>query len=259
MLLASLSSGSCGVRPGPGAGGEPETPAYEVLAAAHNDRVARLDRISARGVIELWWTDDDGRHFEQGEADLWVALPRRTALNISKVGHRIMWIGSDDEQTWLFDFRDGVTTLHVAPDGQAAPDGPMPFEPTLLLELGGLTPLPAAGGQVRYDDEFDAWAVTAADRLVLFLDQESLLPVRAELYDDEGRILLYSAMKRARYERVGLSGTSPLAGPLFPTLINLKSADDRFEVRLSARGPTDSDVNPDYFDLGWLKGHFKPL
>jgi hypothetical protein len=45
---------------------------------------------------------------------------------------------------------------------------------------------------------------------------------------------------------------------MFPTLVNIKSTDDRFEVQLSARGPNDRGVNADFFDIGWLKGWFKP-
>lgn len=256
--VALLLIVSCRGRSGPGADSAYAVPDYEVLAAAHNDRVERLGRIAARGVIEMWWTDDDGRHYEQGELDLWISLPSRTALNISKLGHRFMWIGSDDRQTWLFEFRDGVTTLHLADPDRLMAEGVMPFEPTLLLELGGLTPLPAAGGEVRYARDHDAWAIRAPDRPVLFLDRQSLLPVRAELLDDVGGILLYSAMKRSRYERVKLSGVSPLGGPMFPTLVNIKSTDGRFEVQLSARGPNDSGVNANFFDLAWLKGWFKP-
>ncbi len=257
-LLPLLLLVSCRVQSGPEAAVEHDVPGYEVLAAAHNERIERLGRIYARGVIEMWWTDENGRHYEQGELDLWIALPRRTALRISKLGHLFMWIGSDDRQTWLFEFRDGVTTLHLADPSQAPVGGVMPFEPTRLLELGGLTPLPADGGEVRYARDHDAWAVRAPDRPVLFLDRQSLLPVRAELLDEEGRVLLYSAMKRSRYERVELSGVSPLGGPMFPTLVNIKGTDGRFEVQVSARRPNDNGVKAKYFDLGWLKGQFKP-
>jgi len=256
--MMALLLASCRTQTGPDAGGDLDVPRYEVLAEAHNERVERLGMISARGVIELRWTDDDGSHYEQGELDLWIALPRRTALSISKLGHRFMWIGSDDRQTWLFDFRDGVTTLHLTDQSQVTAEGALPFDPTLLLELGGLTPLPAAGGEVRYAPDHDAWAVRAPNGPVLYLDQQSLLPVRAELLDDEGRILLYSTMKRSRYERVDRAGVSPLGGPMFPTLVNIKDADGRFEVKLSARGPNDSGVNANFFDLGWLQGRFKP-
>ncbi len=255
-LLPLLLLVSCRVQSGPAADRDHDVPGYEVLAAAHNERVQRLGMIAARGVIEMWWTDDDGRHYEQGELDLWIALPRRTALRVSKLGHLFMWIGSDDRQTWLFDFRDGVTTLHLTEEGLT--DTAIPFEPRLLLELGGLTPLPAAGGAVRYARDHDAWEVRAPNRPVLFLDRQSLLPVRAELLDEAGRILLYSAMKRTRYQRVDLAGVSPLGGPMFPTLVNIKSTDDRFEVQLSARGPNDSGVKAKYFELSWLKDHFKP-
>ncbi len=228
-------------------------PAYETLAAAHNDRIDRIREVYARGVVELWWTDDDGRHHEQGEADLWVAPPRRTALYVSKLGHRFMWIGSDDQNAWLFDFRGDPTTLSVADRGELSQ---VPFEPTLLLELGGLTRLPAAGGQVRYDDERDAWAVTTPQGLRLYLDRGALLPVGAELVD--GDALLWSRMKLSAYDRIDLVGHSPLAGPRFPTIVDLGSSDGRMKVRLVVRAPTDDEVEPRYFDLAWLRERFCP-
>ena len=248
-------------RTGPGTGGAAgfETPSYEALVHGHNSRVDRIGEVYARGVIELWWTDDDGRHHEQGEADLWVAPPRRTALNIAKLGRRLMWIGSDDDTAWFFDFRQDATTLYIAAGGELAATSAVPFDPTLLLDLGGLTRLPASGGNVRYDDDRDAWVVTARDHPRLFLDRETLLPVRSELLDEEGRILLYSAMKLSRYERIEITGASPLAGPRFPTLVDIVSTDGRIKVRLSVRGPTGGDVAPRYFDLRWLTDRFKPV
>lgn len=170
-----------------------------------------------------------------------------------------MWIGSGDDQAWLFDFRQGATTLYLAADGELAAVSAVPFEPTLLLDLGGLTRLPASGGHVRYCDERNAWVVTALDHPRLFLDRETLLPVRSELLDEEGRILLYSAMKLSRYDRVDLTGASPLAGPWFPTLVDIVSTDDRIKVRLSVPGPTDDEVWPRFFDLRWLRDKFKPV
>ncbi len=242
---------ACKTVPGPVT--ELEVPAYETLAAAHNDRVDRIREVYARGVIELWWTDDDGRHHEQGEADLWVAPPRRTALYVSKLGHRIMWLGSDDDTAWLFDFRNDTTLLHVADRGHL---GEVPFEPTLLLELGGLTRMPPTGGQVRYDDERDAWAVTTAQGLCLYFDRGALLPIGAELVD--AGVLLYSRMKLSEYDRIDMVGHSPLDGARFPTVVDLGSSDGRMEVRLVVRAPTDDEVAPRYFDLDWLRDRFCP-
>ena len=251
MLSALILPAACETVPGPVA--EVDVPAYETLAAAHNDRVDRIREVYARGVIELWWTDDDGRHHEQGDADLWVAPPARTALHVSKLGHRFMWIGSDDDRVWLFDFRQDPTTLHVADRGELSE---VPFEPTLLLELGGLTRMPATGGQVRYDDERDAWAVTTPEGLILYLDRGALLPVAAQRADAE--VLLYSRMKLSGYDRIDLVGHSPLDGARFPTVVDLGSTDGRMEVRLVVRAPTDDEVEARYFDLTWLRDRFCP-
>ena len=117
---------------------------------SHNSRVDRIRQVYARGVIELWWTDDDGRHHEQGEADLWVDPPRRTALNISKLGQRFMWIGSDDARYWFFDGLDrGETVLYVG-DHDAArlvPDrAALVTNPFALLDLMALVRLPNPRG-----------------------------------------------------------------------------------------------------------------
>jgi len=170
-----------------------------------------------------------------------------------------MWIGSDDDHAWLFDFRRDATTLYLAAVGELAAFSAVPFEPTSLLDLGGLTRLPASGGHVRYDDDRDAWVVTVLHHPRLFLDRQTLLPVRGEMLDEEGRIVLYGAMKLSRYERVNLTGASPLAGPRFPTLVDIVSTDDRIKVRLSVPGPTDDDVEARYFDLRWLRERFKPV
>ena len=101
--------------------------------------------------------------------------------------------------------------------------------------------------------------MTAPDHPRLYVDRETLLPVRAELLDDEGRILLYSVMKLSRYERLDVTGASPLAGPRFPTLLDIVGTDDRIKVRLSVPDPTDDEGWPRFFDLHWLRDAFKPV
>ena len=147
MLLASCQKPPIDDTDAPGL----KAPRYVTLAEAHNARIDRLGTIYARGVIELRWTDDDGKHVEQGDLDLWIALPHQTALNISKFGERLMWLGSDDRQSWLFDFRGDEKVLYRATGDQRSDDradAQLPIDPTALLRLSGLIRLPPRASTV---------------------------------------------------------------------------------------------------------------
>ncbi|MCH6551380.1 MAG: methyl-accepting chemotaxis protein, partial [Planctomycetes bacterium] len=141
----------------------PEAPAYGTIAGAHNARIERLRTIYSRGVLEIRWSDETGRHFEQGSVDLWVALPRHTALRVAKLGEVVLWLGSDDHHYWLFDRFAQETTLVVGAHDEA----PWPVHataftvrPLSLLDLMGLTPLPdGAALDVVFDAERDAWVL----------------------------------------------------------------------------------------------------
>lgn len=246
-----------------GSAGGPDVPPYAQLAAAHNERVGGLGDVAARGVIELRWTDDEGRHFEQGELDLWMTLPRRTAIFVSKLGERFIWIGADGTRAWFFDFRGGETVLSVS-DADRAEGGAMgdvPMLPSTVVALAGLRALPeTSGAEVEYDAARDAFILTDPDAtrpLRLFLDRATGLPVRAEIRLDAA--MLASDITLDRYERVRTRGRPPLAWPLFPTLIDLSGDADELRVKLSVRSPSDEDVRPDYFDLDWLTDRFAPV
>lgn len=242
-----------------------DPPSYAQLAEAHNARIERLDRVSARGSIELRWTDQDGDHFLPGDVDLWMELPDRTAMNIEKFGERFLWIGSDGSSAWMFDFRDNPTSLHVAPAAEAAwvaAEGEPPIKPSAILALWGLRPLPAAGSHdppVGYDRGLDAWIVTAPDPggpVRLYLDRSTTLPIRAEILDAAGRVLLLGRLKLSRYERVSITGEAAGSGPRFPTLSDLEGED--VQIKLSLPSPADDGVEARFFDLDWLRSAFKP-
>ncbi len=259
-LLLVLLSGCQGPK-GQAGGPIPEPPPYEELARAQNDRVDRIDRVYGRGVIELTWTDEEGRHFEQGDLDLWLQLPDRAALNITKFGQRLFWLGSNASSTWIFDFRGDESVLHVAPVGQAP--GTLPLEPSIMAALCGLAELPPdMRSPVRYDAEHNAWVVAAESRgraVRLYLDRKALLPVRAELLDETGEVALFSRLKLSRYERIAAAGSPAGSGPLFPTLIDLLSSDDRLAVKLSVPSPSDDVLEERFFDLDRLIEAFKPV
>ncbi len=244
-----------------------EAPPYVTLAEAHNARIDRLGTLYARGVIELRWRDDDGKHVEQGDLDLWIALPHQTALNISKFGERLMWLGSDDRQSWLFDFRGDETVIYRATDDQRSDDrddAQLTIEPASLLRLRGLIRLPPEEAQgpapVGYNAQLDAWVLMIplpGEMLRLHLDRATLLPVRVDAMSPDGRLLLYSQLRLDRYESVAMVGVGPWQRPKFPTLIDIFNADDTAAVKVAARSPTDQ-VKDRFFDLDWLISVFAP-
>ncbi len=249
---------SCNGPRGPADGTAPDAPPWEELARTQNDRVDGIERVYGRGVIELNWTDEEGRHFEQGDLDLWLEPPDRAALNITKFGERLFWIGSDGSRTWMFDFRGDEAALLA---GDAAGSQELPLEPSLLFALCGLARLPHAAVPVGYDAEHDAWSVAAESRgraVRLYLDRKTLLPVRVEIPDDAGRAVLFSRLKLSRYERIAVAGRPVGSGPRFPTLVDLLSSDDRLAVKLSVPSPSDDALDERFFELDHLIETFKP-
>jgi hypothetical protein len=237
-------------------------PSYAELAAAHNARAGRVERVYADGSIELRWSDADGRHFAPGHVDLWIEPPDRTAVYVSKGGERIMWLGSNGPTAWAFDFRDRQTVLSVAGPGAGGGDD-LPFDPADLFGLCGLAPLPAAGSVAGFDEARDAWLVVpdpAAGAVRLYLDRQTVLPVRVERLDPRGVVVLASDLTLRRYERIEVVGSAPGSGPRIPTLIDIHGIEGDAHVKLSIYSPTDDrqQIDPNYFDLQWLIESFAP-
>ncbi|MEE8155219.1 MAG: hypothetical protein V3T53_09740 [Phycisphaerales bacterium] len=242
-------------------------PSYETIAARHNDRLDRLTALNAAGSIELRWTDDQGRHFESGRAEVWIVLPDRTAMDVQKLGERLMWMGSNGSDTWMIDFRGDETVLYLhdaSSENQPEAADRVPIEPVTLLKLLGLGRLPAESetdsSPVTYDAGREAWVVTvreADDLLRLFFDRESFLPTRVELLSLDHEILRHSTLSLRRYDLVQMVGLVPGTQPRFPTLAEVFNADGSGSIKLALRGPTDA-VKDKYFELDWLLRAFRP-
>lgn len=267
-MTCTATLSSCQTMPRPGAGGsELQVPSYETIATRHNDRLDRMTSVNAAGAIELRWTDDQGRHFESGRAEVWIVLPDRTAIDVQKFGERLMWMGSNGSNTWMIDFRGDETVLHLHDANSENPPEAadrVPIEPVTLLKLLGLGRLPAEAETdslpVTYDAGREAWVVTvreADDLLRLFFDRESLLPIRVELLSPDHEILRHSTLFLRRYDLVQMAGVVPGTQPRFPTLAEVFDADGSGSIKLALRGPTDA-VKDKYFELDWLRRAFRP-
>ncbi len=225
-----------------------------------------LSRVYARGNVEFRWTDDDGGHFQGGDLDLWIALPDRTAMSISKFGERILWLGSRGKRAWVFDFGGDETVLSCVcyEEFQAPGDAAGIFVmPQSLLGLCGLTRLPEPSAEhpsVNLDPHSDALMVTVRrpnGTRRLFIDRDTLLPVGVEDLSADGAILVSSTINLARYAPVAVEGAGPGQRPMFPTLIDIDAADKSATIKIAVRRPTNV-VKEKYFDLNWLMSVMPP-
>ena len=75
----------------------------------------QLTKLHRSGVCELRWTDESGRrHFEpQVDCDLWWQPPSSFALQFSKLGETLGWVGGNGTQLWLFDLLSDPTQLTI--------------------------------------------------------------------------------------------------------------------------------------------------
>jgi hypothetical protein len=230
-LIGGLWGGGCQN----GQKGAPHhAPTYEQLATKHNQRIAMLQTLHAEGVIELTWRDDRGKHFEQGEMDLWLRLPSHSALQVKKLGDTYLWLGSNDDHYWLFDLFSDVKTLHVGRHDQASGGGAglglgaFRVQPRALIDLLGLSPIEGVAEveqSVSYDPGHKAWMIESPGRgggMRIFFDVQMHLPIRIESLAPNGEAELVSTHRR--YESVMMQGMSPVAFPKMAELIDIASA-----------------------------------
>lgn len=79
----------------------------------HNIRVGRLETFESRASLELRYSDADGSHFDQCEADIFLASGGRGALRATKVGTNLLWVGSDGVRGWIFRLDKDPTSLTI--------------------------------------------------------------------------------------------------------------------------------------------------
>lgn len=203
-------------------------PTRGAIVAAHNERVGKLRTTNSDGVIELRWSDEQGNHSEQGDIELWQTTGDRTALDISKIGERLLWMGSSGEQWWLFDLmRKDDRVLYVGSrDALGERFGALGVKPLALLDLLGLSPIEpseADAQAVGVDAESKAWTLQTqgrGGRLRIAFDQATLLPKRIELLDDLGAVVATSTL--SRYESVEVPGLAVMARPKMPLTIDIR-------------------------------------
>lgn len=199
------------------------------LIAAQNDRAARLATTCSDGVIELRWEDDKGEHTDQGDIELWQTTGNRTAARISKLGEDLFWLGSMDEQWWLFDLTTkGDRVLYRGTHEQVGERlAGLGVRPLALLDLMGLTAIAAdPAGEARplgIEKTGKALRLEARGRggpLRYEFDATSLLPTSIQLLDTAGAVIAASTL--SRFESVPAPNTAIMARPKMPRTIDIQ-------------------------------------
>lgn len=172
---------------------------FDAIVAAQNARAARLESLESRASLELRYSDADGDHFDQCEADIFLASGGRGALRATKVGNNLLWVGSDGRRGWIFRLEKQPTSLTVfedigafAPGQQLAGDGSAEFSllsPGAVRAIAGLGAIPegyalravvgASGPEVESRFEVVTPLSDAADAVLRF--SKSGLPERVRI------------------------------------------------------------------------------
>lgn len=189
------------------------------LAAAierYNQRVGPLDRLWARTVVQVTYTDDDGRRrVEQFEGHFQYRHPDHALLTFEKVGKMYAALGADEHRYWWIE-RNGTGRAYVGHHEQVTPrriaELGVPVHPLTLIDLAGITPvsLPAGvdggGGDVvaEADGTVSFPAMGRTGPLRLRVDPRAWAPLRIEALDQTGQVRL--AADLTDYQGVILRG-----------------------------------------------------
>jgi len=132
-------------------------PTVDAIIASEQARVGALRVLHARGVAELRWTDEQGTHFEQGDADIRWCAGRGVAASISKFGDRHAWLGSDGTRWWRFELKTAPSRLVWGMIAASAPTQAAREAQVANPRFLGIAPLlPRAGAVVEVRDGL-AW------------------------------------------------------------------------------------------------------
>lgn len=244
---------------------------YAEIAARWNARAALLERVWSRAAVSMAWTEEDGRsRYEQGRGHLQMVQPGRFALSVHKLGEVLFWFGSDDELYWLIDRsepRSVVFGRHDSLTTERMLALALPATPLDLAAMTGALPLPelsAADEPVLYrsDDvvrsgvRFDlqqGWRT-----LRYHIDPARMVPVRVELLDSDGSVLVVA--EQEAYGGVDVAGYGGVR-PLFPSRMRVYHEGSTLTLSMegmSSRSPA-GEISDAAFDLPSLVDRFGPM
>lgn len=224
----------------------PVAPAVQtgtLAVATHNQRVAQVQSLWARAVVQVWYPDDEGNERrEQLEGHLNYRSPRGLVMTFMKVGEIGAVLGSNDERYWWAEVRDPKLARvgrHERATAARLDEFGLPVAPLDLIDLLGLSPLPDG---VRAEGDRALVAATATGSRVVRFNVEGE-PDRVELRDQAGRVRL--AADLSSYEPLAWRG-GPRGGatPRVPTLLQLSMDAGRVRARIQLYDPEAGGPRP---------------
>jgi hypothetical protein len=242
--------------------------AHADIARAQNQRAERLERLWARAAVQMRYTDRDGRRrSEQGEGHLQIIQPTRLALSVGKVGEVLFWLGSDERRFWWFELgensRAGVA-LHENAQAPCIGEAALPVHPLDLLDLLGVTPIPATSDRAPLVDAtgrvvIDATARGGARRI--YFDPDTLRPVRVELWrSGEREPAVVSDL--SEHERVDLP-SEPGVDPRAASRVRIAHRESDSEIILFLSDMSDGSrfgrLSPAAFEFATLVDSLAPM
>lgn len=272
MLAAASAAGGC-ANDGATAGGDKTVvqrggaPDYYSVATRYNERVDRLGSVWASTVVRFTYRDSEGEQkTDQGEGTLQVVRPDDLALSIKKAGKRLFWFGCDAERYWWFDLVD----RHIASVGrhdrfdEAKESGiGLAMRPRDVILVLGVMPLPMPEGDQAVDAATQ-WSLdgrllgvttrvggsggAGSGLLRLWLDPASLEPAKAEVFDEQKRLVMVADLTEYQYVRVtGIGG----GGPRMPGRISAWHAPSQTLIKLDLADLQDGaeKISPSAFDF----------
>ncbi len=263
-VLGMLIVGGCSSSPG-GSAPTPtdvrsELPSYSQLAEAHNQRVARLDRLWSRMSFVVRRPDPEkpGKTLsDQAEGHIQIEQPNNVSVSMTKLGELFFLLGSNDDLYWWIDRtskREPVVLF-----GRHELAGPKTLEwlgvslaPLELVDLFGITPLPVA------TEQYEVWVLREAEgqvsvivptrfgyRKLIFAEQTHVLE-HVELLDAAGDLVVRSELGRSR--RVPVRGEGE-PGEFMGTRIRLEIPAEDVFISIELAEQTNKDLNPAAFDF----------
>jgi hypothetical protein len=217
-------------------------PAYQKVATAYNARVAGLERLWARANVRVTAVDPEGTQVDENvDGNLQYILPSRVALSISKLGEVYIYVGSNPENYWWIDRSAKPYSARVGRHASAAAvvaKGEFfPIAPLDLVELLGVTPLPAVGSDgsagATYwsaDGRYLGVGITTSKRRVwMWLDPQTYEPQRIEVSSGAGTELVIATL--AGYAEVAVKD-NPAAHPRLATQLSVSVPARKIDVAL---------------------------
>lgn len=249
-----------------------QLPSYETLYAGAERRVGTLEKLWARSVTSLRYTDAEGeRRRDQGEGHFQMQRPGSLAVFVGKLGETYLILGSDTSRYWWIELVD-ERLAYVGDTEQARASSieaiGVPVLPGDLLLALDLERWPTPGSErvlgVEWSDhpglDPARLAVVSFDESGrtrrVHVDTVSLDALAVELVNEDGVVFATSSL--SQHGRV-LNRVGASIEPRVPMRaeIDLPAAEARIEISLSQAAMDPRKPRPIVFDFETLLDRFR--